>query len=77
DIEITIDITDSINKMASDRTNGIEQFVSAWVKFINCEKHCQYKMCLDIFQVQIAFRNYFIYRLPVELYTFQVQPSDP
>lgn len=37
DIEITIDITDSINKMASDRDNGIEQFVSAWVKFINCE----------------------------------------
>lgn len=37
DIEITIDITDSINKKASDRDNGIEQFVSSWVKFINCE----------------------------------------
>lgn len=37
DIEITIGITDEINKMTSDRSNGIEQFVSAWVKFINCE----------------------------------------
>lgn len=37
DIEITIDITDELNKMASDRANGIEQFVSSWVKFVNCE----------------------------------------
>lgn len=37
DIEITIFITDEINRMASDRANGIEQFVSAWVKFVNCE----------------------------------------
>lgn len=37
DIEITFSITDEINKMASDRSNGIEQFVSAWVKFVNCE----------------------------------------
>lgn len=37
DIEITISITDEINKMASDRSNGIEQFVSAWVKFVNCQ----------------------------------------
>lgn len=37
DIEITISITDEINQMASDRSNGIEQFVSAWVKFVNCE----------------------------------------
>lgn len=37
DIEITISMTDEINKMASDRSNGIEQFVSSWVKFINCE----------------------------------------
>ena len=36
DIEITISITDEINKMASDRSNGIEQFVSSWVKFVNC-----------------------------------------
>lgn len=37
DIEITIFITDEINQMTSDRGNGIEQFVSAWVKFVNCE----------------------------------------
>ena len=37
DIEITISMTDEINKMASDRSNGIEQFVSSWVKFVNCE----------------------------------------
>lgn len=37
DIEITILITDGINKLQSDRINGIEQFVSAWIKFINCE----------------------------------------
>lgn len=36
DIEITISITDEINKMASDRSNGIEQFVSSWIKFVNC-----------------------------------------
>lgn len=37
DIEITIGITDAINVLTSDRINGIEQFVSAWVKFVNCE----------------------------------------
>lgn len=37
DIEITIAITDAINVMASDRANGIEQFVASWVKFVNCE----------------------------------------
>lgn len=37
DIEITIMITDDINKTASDRANGIEQFVAHWIKFINCE----------------------------------------
>lgn len=37
DIEITIPITDSINTLSSDRINGIEQFVAAWIKFVNCE----------------------------------------
>lgn len=37
DIEITITITDELNKMASDRSNGIEQFVQSWIKFVNCE----------------------------------------
>ena len=37
DIEITITLTDEINKMASDRMNGVEQFVASWIKFVNCE----------------------------------------
>lgn len=37
DIEITIPITDAINTLNSDRINGVEQFVSSWVKFVNCE----------------------------------------
>ena len=37
DIEITIFITDAIDTLASDRVNGIEQFVASWVKFVNCE----------------------------------------
>lgn len=37
DIEITISLTDEMNVMASDRANGIEGFVSAWIKFVNCE----------------------------------------
>lgn len=37
DPEITSGITDAINVLTSDRVNGIEQFVSAWVKFVNCE----------------------------------------
>lgn len=37
DIEITISLTDEINKLASDRSNGIEQYVQSWIKFINCD----------------------------------------
>lgn len=37
DIEITIGITDTVNKNTSDRENGIEQFIASWIKFINCE----------------------------------------
>ena len=37
DIEITITITDEINRMASDRSNGVEQFISSFLKFVNCE----------------------------------------
>ena len=37
DVEITLPITDAINTLNSDRINGIEQFVSAWIKFVNCE----------------------------------------
>lgn len=37
DIELTIDIEDNLNKIASDRSNDIEQFVSSWIKFLNCD----------------------------------------
>lgn len=37
DIEITISISDAINTLQSDRINGVEQFVSSWVKFVNCQ----------------------------------------
>lgn len=37
DIELTIAITDNINTLSSDRSNGVEQFVQSFIKFINCE----------------------------------------
>lgn len=37
DIELSICITDEINKMSSDRANGIEQFISSFIKFVNVE----------------------------------------
>lgn len=37
DVEITLPITDAINVLQSDRINGVEQFVSSWIKFVNCE----------------------------------------
>ena len=37
DIEITISLTDAINKLTSDRINGVEQFVQAFIKFVNCD----------------------------------------
>lgn len=37
DIEITISLSDAINEMASNRQDGIAQFVQAFVKFVNCE----------------------------------------
>lgn len=37
DIEIVISILDSINLMASNRMDGVEQFIQSWIKFVNCE----------------------------------------
>lgn len=37
DIEITITLTDEMNKMQSDRMNSIDQFVQAFLLFKNCE----------------------------------------
>lgn len=36
-IELTITLTDAMNTMQSNRMDGIEQFVQAFMKFVNCE----------------------------------------
>lgn len=36
-IEIVIDLLDEINNIASNRMDGIEQFVQAFIKFVNCD----------------------------------------
>lgn len=47
DVEIVITMLDSINKIQSNRVDGIEQFVQAFVKFVNCEidENTFLKMC--------------------------------
>ena len=35
--EVVLDLLDEINNIASNRMDGIEQFVQAFIKFINCE----------------------------------------
>lgn len=35
--EIVIDLLDEINNIASNRMDGIEQFIQAFLKFVNCE----------------------------------------
>lgn len=37
DVEIVITMLDAMNNMQSNRMDGIEQFVQAFVKFVNCE----------------------------------------
>lgn len=37
DIEVTISLCDELNKMQSDRMNGIEQFIQAFILFKNCK----------------------------------------
>lgn len=37
DIEIVITMLDAINNMQSNRMDGIEQFVQAFMKFVNCD----------------------------------------
>jgi len=37
DIEIVITLTDMLNNMQSNRMDGIEQFVQAFMKFVNCD----------------------------------------
>lgn len=47
DVEIVITMTDAINKIQSNRIDGIEQFVQAFIKFVNCEidEETFLKMC--------------------------------
>ena len=47
DIEIVITMLDAINKVQSNRVDGIEQFVQAFIKFVNCEidEETFLKMC--------------------------------
>lgn len=47
DVEIVITMLDSINKIQSNRVDGIEQFVQAFIKFVNCEidENTFLKMC--------------------------------
>jgi SPP1 family phage portal protein len=37
DVEITITMQDAINNIQSNRVDGVEQFVQAFIKFVNCE----------------------------------------
>lgn len=37
DVEVTITMTDAMNKIQSNRVDGVEQFVQAFIKFVNCE----------------------------------------
>lgn len=37
DVEIVITVLDGINRVQSNRVDGIEQFVQAFIKFVNCE----------------------------------------
>ena len=47
DIEIVITMLDAINNVQSNRVDGIEQFVQAFIKFVNCEidENTFLKMC--------------------------------
>lgn len=61
DIEITITLTDTLNKMQSDRMNGIEQFVQAFMMFKNCEidKDTFLDMCsLGAIQIKTTTQGY-------------------
>lgn len=37
DIELVIDLLDSVSNMQSNRMDSIEQFVQSWIKFVNCQ----------------------------------------
>lgn len=37
DIELVINLLDAINDYQSNRVDSVEQFVSSWIKFVNCD----------------------------------------
>ena len=37
DIELVVSILDAVNKMQSNRMDGVEQFIQSFVKLVNCE----------------------------------------
>ena len=47
DVEIVITMLDGINNIQSNRIDGVEQFVQAFIKFVNCEidENTFLKMC--------------------------------
>lgn len=52
--EIVIDLLDAINTVASNRLDGIEQFVQAFMKFINCDIDSEeYKKFLELGAIKV------------------------
>lgn len=52
--EIVIDLLDEINNIASNRMDGIEQFIQAFIKFVNCDiTKEQYKEFLELGAIKV------------------------
>lgn len=52
--EVVIDLLDEINNIASNRMDGIEQFVQAFMKFINCDiTEDEYKKFLELGAIKV------------------------
>lgn len=52
--EVVIDLLDEINNIASNRMDGIEQFVQAFIKFINCDiTKEEYKEFLELGAIKV------------------------
>lgn len=57
DIELAIDLFDSINNLQSNRLDAVEQFVQAWVKFVNCEVDEEQFMKMKMFGALVVKSN--------------------
>ena len=52
--EIVLDLLDTLNNIASNRMDGIEQFIQAFMKFINCEiTEEEYKKFLELGAIKV------------------------